>query len=110
KRIMKDRQTTSLQLHPEINQNIPAADEIEPRKWRIRGDVLFCKRADLAHHPVDLIGAVELFEKAFQARRRNIFFNCARINAQPRAVDSYFAQVGPEYLDPHLGGSLAKRF
>src|SRR5262249_32421481 len=72
KRVMKDRQTTSLQLHPEINQNIPAADQIEPRKRRIGGDVLFCKRADVAHHPVDLIGAVELFEKAFQARRRNI--------------------------------------
>src|SRR5262249_46665716 len=109
-RVMKDRHRAFLQLRPQIDQNVPATDEIQSREWWIGSDILPSKGAYVAHRAVDLISAVEFFEETLQTLRRNILFDCAGINAQARTFDCRFAQVRAENLDSHGGGGGAECF
>src|SRR5438874_10849216 len=59
---------------------------------------------------MDLVSAVALDEKSFQSRKRNIFFDSAGINSQPRMFDHRFAQIGAENLDAYFGRTAAERF
>ena len=65
---MKLRNALLVQLRAEIDENIAATDQVEPRKWRIRRDVLPGEGAEFADGVLDLIHAVALEKKAPQAR------------------------------------------
>ena len=65
---MKLRNALLVQLRAEIDENVAATDQVEPRKWRIRRDVLPGEGADFADAALDLISTVALGKKALQAR------------------------------------------
>ena len=65
---MKLRNALLVQLCAEIDKNVAATDQVEPRKWRIGRDVLPGEGADFADAALDLIHAVALVKKTLQAR------------------------------------------
>src|SRR5438552_12210279 len=107
---MKLRNAALVQFRAQVNQHVAATDQVEPCKWRIGRDILTGKRAGVAHVAMDLVSAVALHKKTFQSRKRNIFFDSAGINSQPRMFDHRFAQIGAENLDAYFGRTSAERF
>src|SRR5207253_2260235 len=72
-------------------------------------NILARERADVAHVAIDLVRAIALNEKTLQSRRRNIFFDSAGKNSQPRMFDYRFTQIGAENLDAYFGRPAAER-
>src|SRR5205807_7201381 len=107
---MKLRDAALVQFRTQINEDVAAADQVEPGKWRIGCDVLSCEGADVSHIAMDLVSAVALDEKSFQSRGRNVFLDRAGINSQPRMFDHRFAQISAENLDAHFGRLAPERF
>src|ERR1700686_3489371 len=66
-RVVHGGDNALLQFRTEIDEKVAATDEIEAREWRIPGDVLFGKNADLANGLRHLVAFVHACEKAFEA-------------------------------------------
>src|SRR5690348_3007891 len=107
---MKPRDAALVQFRAQINEDVATTDEAQPRKWRIGCNILPRECADIADVAMDLVAAVALNEETFQSRRRNVFFDRAGINSQPRMFDYRVAQISPENLNAHFGRAPAERF
>src|SRR5687767_13911341 len=103
---MEERQELPLQFSGEVNQEIPAAEQIELRKRRVHQDIL--RREDhqfpnLFRHS---IAKLFLAEIALETLRRDVRGDGRRIQALPRAVNGVFVDIGREYLHANLAAQF----
>src|SRR5436190_5257029 len=97
---MEEGENLLLKSPSQINEQVPAGQQVELRKWRIPIDVLFREDADVAHGFGDLVPPVlGLGEKARETLRGDVLANARVVNAVPRLVDDELARVRPEDLE-----------
>ena len=99
---MEERQELPLQFSCEVNQEIPAGEQIELRKWRVHHDIL---RREDHHFPNllrDSISKLFLGEIALETLRRDVRGDGRRIQGLARAVNGVFVNIGREYLHADL--------
>ena len=92
-----------LQFGTEINQQIPASDQVQIGKGRVLGHILAGEHAHLAKRLVDLVPAVQ----SGQTLERNICDRRLGVNAGPGAVERDLADVRRKNLNS-LGGKRAR--
>ena len=87
KREMKQRNDFRLRFRPEIDQHVPAGDQVQPRKWRIAQQVLHGEHRLRAQVVADPVAAFIRREIARQPLRRDISGNGWRIDPGARRRD-----------------------
>ena len=101
---MKERQDLLLGAGPQIDQEVPAGNEIEPRERRVREQVLDREHhgfAQIAHHPVSLAFPRK---KTGQARPGHSIRGFRSIKARAGKRDGLGIDIGCKNLK--LGGAL----
>ena len=97
--VVKERDELFLELRGQVDQEVPADQDVELREGRVHDDVLGGKDrhlADLLAHPV---APLLLDEEPAQALRRNVRGDVGRIDPRPGLVDGVPVQVGGEDLE-----------
>src|SRR5205823_13008053 len=87
-----------VQQRAEINQHVPATDQVQIREGRINQHVLARKDAQVANALVDLIIPVDLAEKAAQTFGRNVLRYVFGVNAGAGLFDPGITDVSREDL------------
>ncbi len=98
-----------LGLGQQIDQQIPAGNEVEAREGRVGEHILYGEHHRGAQVGVDAVAMLFSQKEARQARRRNIGFDGVRVEAIPGDGDRPGIDVGGEQLKPCrqlLGGDL----
>ncbi len=98
-RIAKCGDDALLQRRREIDQEIPATDQIHPRQRGIFGDVVPRKNAHLANGAADLVAGFGAGKEAPQTFGRDIQDRALAVNAGARLGDRAVAEVGSKHLD-----------
>ena len=98
--VVKQRDELLLQFRPHVNEQVAAADQVNPGKRRVLDHVLLGKDqqvADVLVNPID--AAVRLRrEKPRQPLRRHVHRDARRIESRPRRGDRPAVDVGGEDL------------
>lgn len=95
-----------LQVGTEINQDVPAGEDIEPGKGRIHRNVARCEHHHLAYFLADPETAILFNEKPRQTLQGNLTGNAGRIGSQPCLGDGVRIEVGGKNLQVEpVGGS-----
>ncbi len=104
--VVKERQELLLQLRGQVDEEVPADQDVELGEGRVHDDVLRGEDhhlADLLAHPV---AALLLDEEPAQALRRDVRGDVGRIDALAGLVDGVPVQVGGEDLEREVPGGL----
>jgi hypothetical protein len=88
---MKLRDAVLVQLRAEINEDVAATNQVQPREGRIGRDILPRERAEVAHDSIDLVSSVALGKETSQTQGRHILFDSVGINTRARVLDGRFA-------------------
>src|SRR5581483_1875168 len=70
--VVENMHEAVLKLPAEIDEHVPAEDQVEPREGRVAGQVLPREHAHVADRLVDAVGAVDPGEEAPQAVGRHV--------------------------------------
>src|SRR5947207_15685979 len=100
---MKNLEELFLELWPQINEQVPATDQVDPGKRRVPERVVTREHAQLAHRPADPILVIALYKKLAQPLGRNVRRNTFRIPSEPGLLDRFLVDVGGENLKPSFG-------
>ena len=104
--VVKERQQFFLQLRGQVDQQVPAAQDVELGEGRIHDEVLRGKDHHLPDGLADLVAALYLDEKPAQPFRRHIRGNVGRENGLAGFLDGVPVQVGGENLERSVPGRL----
>ena len=96
---MKERQELLLQLRGQVDEQVPAAQDVELGEGRVHDDVLRGKDHHLPDGLADPVAALVLDEEPAQALRRHIRGDVGRENALAGFLDGVPVQVGGEDLE-----------
>src|SRR4051812_24331415 len=107
---MEDGQHFALQRRTEINQEITAADQVQLRKWRVFGKVLFREHAHIANEICKLITATGLYKIPVEAVGRNPRDGALRKNPLSCASHHLLTDVGSKDLNRTARRITAKKF
>ena len=108
---MERRDDALLQRLCQIDEQIPAADEVDPGERRIGGHVLFRKQAHLADRLVDAVLVVFPDEKPAQALGRDFARDVLRVEPFARLLQRMgVGEVGREDLDCRTDSPVVEIF
>ena len=96
---MKHRQDFALQRRVQVNQQIPATDEIGVTKRGVVDYVLPGENATLTDRFTDLKSSIDTNEEAAQAFRGDILSDEIRVSSGSSPIQSTFADVRTKKLD-----------
>ena len=99
---MKPRDDFGLRFGAEVDQEIAAGDQIEPRKRRIGDDIMNGEDHRGAKLRRNLVAVIALGKEPRQPVRRNIRDNAAAIASFPRGGDGVRIDIGGEDLELHI--------
>jgi hypothetical protein len=105
---VEHEQELLLELRAQIDEDIAAADEIDPREGRIVHQVLQREDAQVTDGLLDFIAATGLHEEAFEAVRRDALGDGRRVDARAGLLDSRCAQIRSEDLQAGGAGRRAE--
>ena len=86
-RVVEHREQLPLQLRVQVDEDVAAEDQVEPRERRIPGEVLAREDAQVAHHLADAVAAVDPREEAAQPLGDDVGRDARRIDAGARVLD-----------------------
>ena len=101
---MEQRHQLLLQCRTQIDQQVPAGEQVQPGKRRVRRDIVRREYHHLADLLADPVLAAILPEEAGQALRRHIAGNACRIKPLAGPGNAIGVEVGGEDVkfDPFL--------
>ena len=108
--IVEDRNDLLLQNGTEINQHIPATDQIHAGEGRIAEDILAREDAHVANRLGNLIALGNFVKKAAQTNLGHLGRYALLVETGARPLDGTFAQVGTKNLDGHFDAQLREYF
>jgi hypothetical protein len=97
--IMKEWNDSFLQERPEVNQHVPATDEIQPGKGGIPGEILLGKNAELTNGFTDLVARIDLDKETPEPLGRHVNVDVLGIHASTGLLDGQVADVCAKNLD-----------
>src|SRR5580765_3345549 len=89
----------SLQRRGEIDQKIPATDQIHAGKRRIIGDIVPGEDAQIANAARYLISGIRAHEELPETLRRDVEHRALVVDSLARQTDGSLAHVGSEHLN-----------
>src|SRR5690348_14685256 len=95
---MERREYPPLRLRLNVDENIPATDNIHSGKGRVFGHVVPRKDTRLANQILDLISTISPGEEAPQAGFRNVIGDCGPVQSVPGTFERWVTNVSAEYL------------
>jgi len=98
-----------LQRLAEVDHDITATQQIDAGERWIAEDVLGGKNAEITNGFADLIVLINFVEKAAQAYRRDVGFNCLVVNTEAGTLNGRFAQIGAKDLDGKFSTLLIQK-
>ena len=108
--IVKNGDNPLLQGLAQIDHNVAATHQVHAGKGRIAEDILRGENAEVADGFADLVTTVGLVEETAQAARADIGLDTFLVVGGAGALNRGFTEVGAEYLDGNVCGSVAKKF
>ena len=108
--IVKQRNHFSLQDRFQINQQIPATNQIHLGEWRVAQDVMLSKDAQVPDALADPVTAFNLAKEPAQPLGRDISLDIVLIYAASGATYVAFTYVRPEELNRIRGSLVAQIF
>ena len=108
-RVVKRREHPFLQPGFQVDQHVPAADEVHARERRVPSEVVAREHAHLADGLADLMAAVHLGEEAPQALRRHVLDDVLEVETRACPLQGALAEVGAEDLDGRIARPPAGR-
>jgi hypothetical protein len=107
-RVVKEPEHSLLQSRVEIDEHVPAADEVLATERWVLGQVVPGEDAHVADGLVHLIAAVHLGEEPLQAFRRDVRSDVLQIPPRPRLFQSPLGEVGREHLQGGISLQLSR--
>ena len=104
--VVKERQELLLQLRVQVDQQVPAGQDVELGEGRVHDEVLRGKDHHLADLFADPVAVLVLDKEPAQALRRHIRGDVGRIDALAGFVDGVPVQVGGKDLERKVPGRL----
>ncbi len=108
--VVQQRNDAILELRPEVNHQVPAADQIHRGEGWIPRDVVFREDAEISQVASNLIAPLGLGEEALQALLGDLTLDARGKAARARLLDDRGAQVRSEDLDRQLAARFAQEF
>ena len=118
-RVVEDLDHLVLHVALQVDEQVAAADQVEPREGRVAEEVVRREDHPLAYLLPDPVSAVLAVEEAAQARRAHVGLDVAGVEPLARPLQRALVQVRGEDLDraarprggrpPPSGGSPASR-
>ena len=93
----------------QVDEDVAAGDEVEPREWGIADEVVLGEDAQVAHRLVDLVVAVQLDEEPGQPLGGDVGDDVLQVHAGAGLLDRLARQVGAEDEDGGRGPGSADR-
>src|SRR6186997_2856880 len=97
-RVVQERDQLALQIGVEVDQHVPASDQIDPREGRIADQIMRRKDAHIADRFGDLIETPILDEEARQLLAGNMLDDALVVPALPGYLQRVLVNVGREHL------------
>src|SRR5262249_8066930 len=97
--VVQHGQHALLQGHVEIDQDVPATDQVEPGEGRIDGQVVPGEDAQIAHRLADLVVAIDLGEEAAQPVGGDVQLDVVHVDAGAGLFQGGLVDVGGQDLD-----------
>ena len=107
---MKRLHDVTLGVGVQVNQQIPAAHEIQTRERRVADDILAREYAQLTDALGNAVVMVHLDEKSFEAFSRDLLRDIVEVEPSARFLDLDLTDIGPKDLNPGNGTSLTHIF
>ncbi|OQA06891.1 MAG: hypothetical protein BWY65_02064 [Firmicutes bacterium ADurb.Bin373] len=98
-----------MQRRTEINDRVPATDQVQPGKWGILDHVLPGENTHVADRLADLVTVFHPGKEAAQTPRRHIGRNVGRVYACPRFIDQGIVNIRGKNLYRRAKGGLPKK-
>src|SRR6266852_4865899 len=105
---MEERQDPLLQRDVEVDQQVAAANQIEPRKRRVAKNIVLGEDTQLANGLADLILAVDLGEKAAQALGADVDGDVFEIRPRASFLQRGVVNVRGQQLDRRVRRHVAQ--
>ena len=103
---MEERQEFRLQLRRQVDEQVPAAHQVELGEGRIHDEILPREDDHLPDGPGDLVAAIQLDEEPVQPLRRHIRGDVGWEHRRAGFLDGVFVEVGREDLERVASGRL----
>ena len=107
---MKDGHDPFLQDRREVDQDITATDDVDPRKRRIFEKVVPSENTNVADRFINSIATFHFDKKASQPFRRDIGRNTLWVDPCAGFLNASLAEVRAEKLDGNIGASISQEF
>src|SRR6266851_2170184 len=104
--IMKDGHDPFLQNRLEVDQHVPATDDVDPRKRRILEKIVPSENTDIADRFINSIATFHFDEKPSQALRRDIRHNTLRVGPCAGFLNTFLAEVRAKKLEGNIAASI----
>ena len=98
---MEKGEQPPLQSGTEINQQVPAANQVEVREGGFLGDILFREDDQIADGLGNLVPFLGLDKPPAEALPVHLAHGVIQVPAFARGIDGVFVDVGGEYLSLH---------
>src|ERR1700723_1785 len=108
--VVENRNNPLLESGTQIDQNIPATDQVHARERRIVEYILPRENAYITNRFRNLISAGRFMKKAPQPNFRDLSRYGLFVKAGPRPLNGGFAKIGAENLDGHVDAQFGKDF
>jgi len=108
-RVVKDAHHLPLEGTLQIDEHVPAGDEIEPRERRILAQVVPREDDHVADHARDLVALVGAHEEATEPLGGDVELDVGRVGRRARARERAVVHVGGEDLDLERARAVAEK-
>src|SRR5260370_2542071 len=105
-RIMKDGHDPFLQNRLEVDQHVPATDDVDPRKRRILEKIVPSETTTIPDRFINSIATFHFAEKPSQALRRDIPPNTLRVGPRAGFLNTSLAEVRAKKLEGNIAASI----
>ena len=106
-RVMEERHELLLQEGVHVDEQVAAADQVDPREGRILGDVLLGEDKAISNRLDHAVALAVLDEEARQALGRDIGTDARGIDSGSRTLDGLGIDIGREHLHRHVALDVA---
>ena len=108
--VMESGHDFFLEKGPQVNEHIPATDQVQVGERRIGDEVLTCENTHVPNKFADLVATFGFDEEAAEPFRGDIESNVLRVKAGASLFETILADVGGEDLNAHVGVSGVEKF
>src|SRR6516165_10274472 len=99
---MKDRKDSFLQRGTQVNEQVSAANQVQPGEWRVFGQILASENDHFPNRLCDSVTASISGKKPPKPFGRNVQSNVFDVGCLPSPIQCTLAQIGRKDLNRQI--------